>query len=81
MDVFIRLVAHGQVQPGLFIYDTLFVGEGVKSGFPMISPHPAFPKAAEAHFAGGKVDDGVVDAAAAEAAAGDRKSTRLNSSH
>ncbi len=70
MDVFIRLVAHGQVQPGLFIYDTLFVGEGVKSGFPMISPHPAFPKAAEAHFAGGKVDDGVVDAAAAEAAAG-----------
>ena len=70
MELLIRLVTHGQIQPGLFIYNTLIMREGVKSGFSVISSHPAFPEAAEAHLAGGEMNDGVVDAAAAEAAAG-----------
>ena len=33
MELLIRLVTHGQIQPGLFIYNTLIMREGVKSGF------------------------------------------------
>ena len=70
VEPFIWLVTHGQIKPVLFIYDTFIVREGVKSGFSVICPHSAFPEAAEAHLVCGKVNDGIVDAAAAEAAAG-----------
>src|SRR5699024_4994691 len=53
----------------LFVYDALIVCECIESCLAVVSAHTAFSEAAEAHLRGGKVDDGVVDAAAAEAAA------------
>ena len=41
------------------------MGKSIKTGFSVISAHTAFSHATEAHFGSGKVDDGVVDAAAA----------------
>ena len=46
------------------------VGEGVESGLSVISTHAAGPDSSETHPACRKVNDGVVDAAAAESAAG-----------
>ena len=56
----VGLVAHGKVHPGLFIHDALGVGKGVKARFPVIGAHAAFSDTAEAHFTGGKVDDGII---------------------
>ena len=66
----IRLVTHGQIHPGLFVYDTFGVRKGFKPGPAVVSAHAALPHAAEAHFAGGQVDDHIVDAPAAELEAG-----------
>ena len=65
----IGLIPHREVDPCLLVHDALIVGECVESGLTVVSTHAAFPEAAEAHLRGGKVDDGVVDAASAEAAA------------
>ena len=65
----IRLIPHGEVQPDFFVYNAFAVGEGVEACFPVIRTHAAFAKAAKAHFTGGQMDDGIVDTAAAEAAA------------
>lgn len=65
----IGLIPHREVDPCLLVHDALIVGECVESGLTVVSTHAAFPEAAEAHLRGGKVDDGVVDTAAAEAAA------------
>ena len=65
----IGLIPHREIDPCLFVHDALIVAECVKSGLAVVSAHAAFPKAAETHLRGGKVDDGVIDAAAAEAAA------------
>ena len=70
VDSPIRLIPHGQIQPGFFVHNALVMGKGIKSGFAVISAHAAFAKTAEAHFAGGKMDDRVIDAGAAEAAPG-----------
>ena len=70
MEFLVRLVTHRQVQPGLFIYNTFIMGEGVKTGLSMISAHTAFAKSAEAHLCGGQLNDSIVDASSAEAAAG-----------
>ena len=70
MDLPVRLIPHGKIQPQLFVYDTLVVREGVKAFFAVVGAHSAFAEAAEAHFAGGQVYDGVIDASAAEAAPG-----------
>ncbi len=70
MDLPVGLIAHGQVQPGFFVYNALIMGEGVKAGLSVISSHTAFAKSSEAHFCGGQVDDGVVDTSSAESAAG-----------
>lgn len=69
MGLPVGLVAHGQVDPQLFVYDALIVGEGLKACFAVVGTHAALPEAAEAHLAGGQMDDGVIDAAASEAAA------------
>lgn len=66
----VGLVAHGEIQPGLLVHDALVVGEGVEAVFAVVGAHAAFAEAAEAHLTGGQVDDGVIDAAAAETAAG-----------
>lgn len=52
------------------------MGEGVKAGLAVVGPHAALPEAAEAHLRGGQVDDRVVHAAAAEAAAGEHSVRR-----
>ena len=70
MEFFIGLVAHGEVDPCLLIYNALIVGESVKAFFPVAGAHPAFSEASESHLAGGKVDDGVIDASAPESTAG-----------
>lgn len=67
----IWLIAHGKIQPGLFIYNALFMRKDIKACLSVIGAHSAFPKAAEAHLAGGQVDNSIIDASAAEAAAGD----------
>ena len=78
VELVVRLVAHRQVQPSLLVHDALVMGECVKSSLAMVGSDAALPEAAKSHMAGGQMDDGVVDAAAAEAAAGgdlpDRKS-------
>lgn len=65
----VGLIPHGKIQPGFFVYNALIVGEGVKAVPAVVGSHAAFAEASKAHLAGGKMDDGVVDAAAAEAAA------------
>ena len=64
----VGLIAHRQIQPGLLVHDTFVMGKCIKSGFPVVSAHAALTEAAEAHLACGKVDDGIIDASAAEAA-------------
>ena len=66
----VRLIAHRQVQPGLFIYNAFIMGKGVKPGLSVISAHAAFAKTAESHLRSSKMNDGVVDTSAAKAAAG-----------
>ena len=65
----IGLIPHREIDPCLFVHDALIVCECIESCLAVVSAHTAFSEAAEAHLRGGKVDDGVVDAAAAEAAA------------
>lgn len=68
MDGLIWLVSHGKIQPGTLVYNTLIMRKGVKTGFSMVRPHTAFSTSAKPHFTGGKVDDGIIDTSAAEAA-------------
>ena len=44
MELPVGLIAHGQVQPGFFIYNALIMGEGVEAGLSVISSHAAFPQ-------------------------------------
>lgn len=62
----VGLVAHGEIRSCLFVYNRLAVGEGIKTGFSVIGTHTPFSHTAEAHFAGGKVDDHILDALVAE---------------
>ena len=70
IQFFIWLVSHWQIQPCFFIYNAFEMGEGTKAFFAVITTHTAFPKASERHFAGCQMDDGIVNASAAKAAAG-----------
>lgn len=69
MHLPIRLIPHRQIDPSLLIHDTLVVRECVETDLSVISAHTAFAEAAESHFRGGQMDDRVIDASAAEAAA------------
>ena len=64
----VRLIPHGKIQPGFLVHDALVVGKGPETFSAMIGAHSALSEAAESHFAGGKVNDRIVDAAAAESA-------------
>ena len=64
----IRLIPHGQIQPGFFIYHAFFMGKGFKAFFSVVGTHAAFSEAAEAHLAGGKMNDRIIDASASKAA-------------
>ena len=70
VEFFVGLVPHRQVQPSFLVYDALIVGEGVKALLPVVGSHAALAKAAESHFAGGQMDDGIVDTSAAKLAPG-----------
>ena len=61
-----------------FVYDTLIVREGHKTILSMIGTHAAFSKSSEAHFTCGEMNDGIVDASSAEAAAGGKLSGCLS---
>lgn len=63
----VRLIPHGQIHPGFLVHNALVVGKGIKARFPMVGAHAAFAETAEAHAAGGQVDNGIVDATAAKA--------------
>ena len=64
----IGLIAEWKIDPGLFIHDTFHMRKGQESIFSVIRSHSAFTEPAEAHFTGGKVNDRIVDASAAESA-------------
>lgn len=68
VDLFIGHVAHGEVDPGGLVYDGAVVGEGLEALAAVVAAHAAVADAAEGHVVGGQVDDGVVDAPAAEGA-------------
>ena len=63
----VRLIPHRQVDPGFFVYDALVMGKGLEAFLAVIASHTAFTEAAEWHFAGGEVNDHIVDTATAEA--------------
>ena len=57
----VRLIPHRQVDPGFFVYDALVMGKGLEAFLAVIASHTAFTEAAEWHFAGGEVNDHIVD--------------------
>ena len=67
----IWLIPHRKIEPCLFINDALVVCKGIEAVFSVIRSHAALSEAAESHFAGGKMDDRIVDTSAAETALGD----------
>ena len=64
----IWLIPHRKIEPCLFINDALVVCKGIEAVFSVIRSHAALSEAAESHFAGGKMDDRIVDTSAAETA-------------
>ena len=64
----VRLIAHGKVYPGFFVYNALVVGKCLEPVFSVVRAHSAFAKAAESHFARGKMNDGIINASAAKPA-------------
>ena len=62
----IRLIPHRQVNPGFFVYNALIMGKGFEAFLAVIASHTAFTEAAEWHFAGGEVNDHIVDTATAK---------------
>ena len=64
----VGLIAHGKIEPGLFIHDALIVGKCIKAGLSMVRAHAALTESAETHFRCRKMDDRIVDASAAESA-------------
>lgn len=66
----VLLIPYRQIHPGFLIDYASLMCEAFKSFFSMIASHAAFSDTAERHLAGGEVDDGIVDAAAAKMAFG-----------
>ena len=63
---FVGLIAHGKVDPSLFVYNALCVRETEESLLAVVGAHAAQAHAAEAHFGGRKVNHYVIHAPAAE---------------
>lgn len=70
-DLPIRLIPHRKIDPGLFIYDALIMGKRVKSRLSVVGAHSAFSESAESHFCSSQMNDCIINASAAEAAAGE----------
>ena len=66
VSFFVRLVTHGHIKPAIFLYDALFMTEGIKALFPMIGAHTAVAHAAESHFGSSQMDNGIINASATE---------------
>lgn len=66
----ILLVPHRKINPGFFIYNTLIMRKCPEAVDAVVGAHAAFAEAAEAHIAGGQMDEDIVDAASAETAPG-----------
>ena len=60
-----RLVTHRKIHPCLFIYDGFVMRERIEPIRAVVSAHAAFTYTAEAHLACGKVNDNIIDTAAA----------------
>ncbi len=73
----VRLVTHGEIQPSLLVYDAFAVGKGGKTVFAVVGAHAACAETTESHFAGGEMNNGVVDAASAKTASGSNFFYRL----
>ena len=44
MELPVGLIAHGKIQPGLFVHNALGVGESEKTGFSVVGSMPLSPK-------------------------------------
>ena len=64
----IRVIPHRKIEPCRFFDDAACVRERVEALFAVIAAHAAVSYAAEGHVCSSKMDDRVVDAAAAEGA-------------
>ena len=65
----VRLIPHRQVDPCLFIYDTLIVGESIETNLAVISSHTTFTESTKSHFSSSQMNDRIIDASATESAA------------
>lgn len=63
------LIAHGQIYPGLFVYDAFVMAERFEACFAVVRARAARAEPAEGKVGRGKVNDRIVDATAAEAQA------------
>ena len=70
-DGTVGLIAHGEIHPGLFIYNTAGVAEFLKADLSVVSAHTTATYTPKGHFAGGKMDHSIIDTAAAETAFGE----------
>lgn len=67
VNLFIRLISHGEIEKRLFIDDALIVREGLEPRLAVIRAQSALLKSAERHVGSRQMNDHVVDAAAAKA--------------
>ena len=63
---YIPLIPDRKIHPGFLVDNAAGVTEGFEAFHAVVSPHSALTDTAKWHGAGSKMDDGVVDAAAAE---------------
>ena len=66
----ILLIPHRQINPCFLIYNTLVMGESPETIDSVVGSHTAFSEATEAHIAGGKVNQYIIDTATTETAPG-----------
>ena len=62
----VGLVAEYEIQPGVFLYDGLLMGEGVKRLASVVAAHTRIAHSAKRQVIGCNMDDGIVDATTAE---------------
>ena len=68
VELFIGHVAHGEVDPGGLVHDGAVVGEGLEALAAVVAAHAALTDTAEWHIARCKMNDRVIDTAAAKTA-------------
>lgn len=65
---FVWLVAYRKVDPCFLIHDILVMGKSPEAFFAVVCTHAAFAKATKSHLRSGKMDQRIIDTAAAETA-------------